>query len=256
MATRRIRYRICDWLDGMKSLKPASAHLVMIDPPYGGITDNEWDVAPDWEALTIQVDRILDATGTLYVFGRQPSLIIPHRALEDRFTLQAEYIWDKGAGGLWTGGKKPIHAHENIWWYRRRNGRAGDITFNLEEVGNSRPPGLKLSRGFTQAGGNQSTTFPRLYEKHTLTAPASILRFSRVSPSGKEYRGHPTQKPIALLAWLIRAATKEGDLVVDPFLGSGSTLYAAAATGRRAVGFERNAAFEPAIKGALSWVKV
>ncbi len=250
-----VRYRICDWAEGMRRLKPASAHLALLDPPYGGITDNEWDTVPDWGALTNQLDRVLDNTGTLYVFGRQPSLIEPHLALAGVFTLQTEYIWNKGTG-LWTGGNKPRHTHENVWWYRKAACKAGAITFNLEEVGT---PGVKEVRYRGRAGistSNQRSTMPRMFEARPWNPPPSVLNFSKVSSTSKEYRGHPTQKPIALLGWLIRAATMEGDLVVDPFVGSGSTLYAAAATGRRAVGFERNPAFENAIKGATTWIAV
>ena len=251
--TPDVTYRICDWRKGLASLEDGSIDLLMLDPPFGGITDNAWDHAPDWAVLRDEAARVLARTGTLYMFGRQPTLIPVHNAFASRFVLQAEYIWDKGSG-LWHEGKKPRNAHENVWWYRKADARPVDIVFNLEEAGLRNPVVLKAKRaGTISSSGNQRNTIPRMYETRPLNPPSSVLRFSRVVGGSKEYRGHPTQKPIALIAWLIRAATLPGALVVDPFLGSGTALYPCAATGRRGIGFERNRRWSGAIQAALSW---
>jgi DNA modification methylase len=71
--------------------------------------------------------------------------------------------------------------------------------------------------------------------------PRSIIRFP--SPRGFERNGHPTQKPIELLKWLVRTYTRPGDLVCDPFLGSGTTAEACLLEGRRFIGFEKLAKF-------------
>lgn len=251
MKEHAVAYRIVDWRKGMAALEAGSVDLVLADPPYGDITDNLWDHAPEWEILAGEIQRVLTPAGTAYIFGRQPSLIDVHLQMRRFFELQAEYVWDKGIA-LWTGGKHPTHAHEDIWWYRKHTTDMKDLLFNLDEVGRRQPVVLKKGRSL-QSSGNQRNAFPRMYETRGVSAPPDVLRFGKVTGRSKEYRGHPTQKPIALVAWLIRAATKPGQLVLDPFAGSGTTLYAAALTGRRALGFERNRRWAKAMEGALAW---
>jgi site-specific DNA-methyltransferase (adenine-specific) len=67
--------------------------------------------------------------------------------------------------------------------------------------------------------------------------PKSVLEFSMIN-NGKEYVGHPTQKPVEMLKYLLRASSREGEIVLDPFMGSGSTAVACQQLGRKFIGFE------------------
>ena len=90
-------------------------------------------------------------------------------------------------------------------------------------------------------GGNM----PEIYEnKDGLRYPRTVLEYpNKPGMPVPERTSHPTQKPLGLLEYLLRGFSNSGDLVLDPFVGSGSTLVACHHLGRRGVGFERDAGF-------------
>ncbi len=130
--------------------------------------------------------------------------------------------------GFLDANKRPLRIHENVIIFCRR---PRSSTYNPQMI-----KGKRHSRGNT---GSPS----RHYHAHRLNVgthsdlyyPRSIIRFTN-SRGGKSL--HPTQKPLELMEWLVKTYTNPGDIILEPFAGSGSTLLAAQLHGRRAIGIE------------------
>lgn len=205
-----------DCRDVLPTLAAGSVDLVLTDPPYGvnwqsgRKNGNKFlNIAGDDGSLgltdiLIEAIRPLPASAHLYVFG--PADMREDYVDWSRLDVSAltPLVWDKGMMGL---GNIEIPwglAHETIWFAVR-----------------SRPNEKHSGKGATVARMRR----------------ASVLRFNRLSGDHQVNR-HPTEKPIMLLRELIEASSQFSDVVLDPFMGSGSTLVAAQLEGRRAIGIE------------------
>jgi len=149
-----------------------------------------------------------------------------------------EWVWEKSRGnGFFDVKYRPLKFHENILVFSAGGVATGSITpvlYNPQGV-ESCPPTKRSKKGLsstvrtvTEAKGMQTKT----------NWPRSVLRFS-----SEWETSHPTQKPVALMEYLIRTYTNEGELVLDNTCGSGTTLVAAIRTGRRAIGIDTDAGY-------------
>ena len=122
--------------------------------------------------------------------------------------------------------------------FKRQGTKVGDLTFNADRVRTPEEPYRKSS--FTKSNPTRQGEKATLFEntdggRH----PRTVLRYpSKPSMRADERTDHPTQKPVDLLGYLIRLLSNEGDVILDPFIGSGSTLVAAHRLKRRGIGFE------------------
>jgi len=209
----------------LRRLAPASVDLVVADPPYnlGKDYGNNRDgkTWAEYERFTTawldQAVRVLRPGGTIYVFMGVRYIARLYQALEDGFglTFQGWITWHYTQGMGRTRGFSP--RHEDILFFS-----AGpDITFNLDPV---RVPQKYYRRRNNMTGAN----------------PGDVWQFSHVHYCSAEREPHPTQKPEALIERLVRASSNPGDLVVDPFVGSGTTARVARVLGRRTVGIDVN----------------
>jgi site-specific DNA-methyltransferase (adenine-specific) len=212
-----------------------SIHLILTDPPFG-MTSAPWDTAPDWDKLVGFYRRVLVHNGQLGIYGLMPMLDDVHHALlRAGFDYRYEMIRVKN-NGLWTSWTAPTRYHENIWFYARADCKADDLTFNDAATGKRIVP-REQKQGVTSTelvGHGMSERKPYRGFMH----PGTVHKGDSISGFSKEYVGHPTQKPVVNLAWLIKLLSNEGDMVMDTFLGSGSTGVAARQTGRRFIGME------------------
>lgn len=213
-----------DCLEVMPTLASASIDLVLCDPPFA-ITQNKWDTIIPLEPMWAEYRRL--CKGAIVLFAAQPFTSVLVCSNLKGFKYQ--WVWEKSSvTGHLNAHKRPMRTHE-------------DILVWGEGTPPYYPQGLKPYQAMKRRGNNGSNfgkSGPENWQEWT-NYPRSILRFDR--DKGKSV--HPTQKPIALLEYLIRTYTNPGDTVLDNCMGSGSTGVACVNTGRNFVGIERDPAY-------------
>jgi len=220
----------------MERLNDASIDAVITDFPYGTM-NAKWDRGLDLVRWWDVVRRKLKPTGIVAGFAAGRFLFELHASNPQWFRY--DLIWEKHLSvGFLDANHRPLRAHEYILIFSPRPKSA---VYNPQKT----PSGVP-AKGECKRAARQST----LYRGHAkgftwnddgTRHPRSVLRFDSVG-RGSE-RGHPTQKPLELLRWLVRSYTRRGGLVCDPCFGSGTTAEACAIEGRRFLGFERERRF-------------
>lgn len=216
-----------DCLDVLPMLPDASVDMVFADLPYG-VTANKWDTPIPLEPLWAELLRI-GKPRCAYVFtATQPfatTLICSQRKL-----FRYDLIWEKpNAVGFLNANKSPLRAHESLLLFSckaaRYNPQMRIVNRSLPAMHSKANRCYNTSLSVTTVSGNKR--FPR-----------SVLYIDHDRECGRLRKLHPTQKPVALLEWLIKTYTNEGDTVLDPTMGSGTTGVACLNTGRSFVGIE------------------
>jgi len=227
-----------DCMDFLGGLASGSARLVVADPPYA-IAKDEWDEFPsleayvDWcDAWLAEVHRVLTDDGTAYVCGFSEILADVKVRSARRFAGGCRWlVWayrnKANLGSDWG------RSHESILHLRK--GRrfvmnVDDVRVPYNRHTERYPTRVQaISSQYGGAGARRDR-----WEPHPLGAkPRDVLEVPVICNGMSEKTPHPTQKPEALVQTLIRASTEPGDLVVDPFAGSGTTAAVAASLGRR-----------------------
>lgn len=205
--------------------------LVVADLPYG-TTRNDWDRELPNKLLWHCYRQLCGA--------RVPQLVFGTGSFSARFIVEnlAEYryslVWDKQAvTGHLNAKRQPLRAHEDIMvFYRDTPFYDPQMVFTGRS---SHGRGSRVDRTNNHYGEYVNTP---VVEQEGWQYPRSILEFKR-----PKVKGHPSQKPVALAEWLVRSYSRPGDLVLDNVCGSGTTLVAAKAAGRRAIGIEKEERF-------------
>ena len=221
----------------LPTLSPGSFDLVYLDPPYG-LTEGDWDHAPDWSWLGSESARLLKPTGQVVLHGQGAMAARAVAAFEESLAYRFEIVWVKASGPdapLRTGilqGANPLHSHELIHVFRRQDSRVGGLAYNpsaMHRRGDPRAPFIR--RGQVPQWGWVRT--PQEGRDSGWRYPADVV-FSAPNKTGQLYAA----KPIDLVRYLILLLTRPGDLILEPYAGSGTTLLAAYRLGRRSLGIE------------------
>ena len=208
-------------------------NLIITDPPYQ-VTPLKWDKRPDWDEFMKQMARVSGDSGQMWIFCRMPWAIDLHlAAVKYGWVFFQERIWQKqnGSGATVKTFRK---THENIWQYKRINSK----TFNLEEV--REPKTTTGDKSIKPGKGRSDCQYMKKrvgYIDDGFRLPKSVFFCPNLHQS-KESLGHSTQKPEAVILPLIKYSSNEGDLVFDPFSGTGTTPSVAKQTGRRWLAIE------------------
>ena len=226
-----------DCLERMKEIPDGSVDLVLTDPPYG-TTQCKWDSVIPFEPMWEQVWRVLKPNGFAVLFCAQPftSALIMSNVKNFKY----DWSWDKK---LSTGGalakKKPMRAHEDIAVFSR-----GSICYNPQMTAWTDAEQKRMRRSDYTAPKNTD----HLYSAHIVEGkgkrlargkyPQSVLRINGLGRGSREAGKHPTQKPVALMEYLIKTYTSEGETVLDFTMGSGTTGVAAKDLNRSFIGIE------------------
>jgi site-specific DNA-methyltransferase (adenine-specific) len=212
-----------DCLEAMRDIPDGSVDMVLTDPPYG-TTACKWDsvipFAPMWE----QLKRITKPNGAIVLMAQSPfdKLL----GASNIAALKTEWIWQKEMGsGHLNARKMPLKNHENIL-----------VFYNKPPIYN--PQMRTAFKPYTcKQGATKSLNYGAQTGALTVSNgdryPLTVLQFKR----DKE-KTHPTQKPVALMEYLIRTYTNAGDTVLDFTFGSGTTGVAAKTLGRSFIGIE------------------
>lgn len=215
-----------DCLYWLPRLAPASVNCVLVDLPYG-VTACAWDSVIPFAPMWAGIKHVAKPRAAVVMFGSQPFTSALVMSNADWFKYC--WVWDKKTpGNVYSANLRPLKYHEDICIFYENQ-----PTYNPQKwkgrVNHSRRVGK--AKGNSIYGNPIKTRGDLSGQKH----PRSILEFQKHSATEDL---HPTQKPTALLAYLIRTYTNPGDLVLDFTMGSGSCGVAAMETGRRFVGIE------------------
>ena len=218
------------FLDRIKEIPDSSVDMIMADPPYG-TTQCRWDVViplkPMWEELL----RVTKENGAIVLMGSQPftSVLVCSNLKYFRYSL----VWEKTtATGHLNAKRMPMRAHEDILVFYKKL-----PTYNpIKTTGHKK----KISTAIHKRNSKET----EVYNKHGLSSYNSTERYPRsiikTSTDKQKSKLHPTQKPIALMEYLIKTYTNEGQMVLDFVSGSFTTTIAAINTGRDSIGIEKD----------------
>ena len=210
-----------DCLELMKLIPDKSVDMILCDLPYG-TTRNKWDAVIPFDCLWEFYERIIKDNGAIVLTAAQP---FTSRLIVSNLNLfKYSWIWDKSqVTGFLNAKKQPLRQHEDICVFYRKQ-----CTYNpLMTIGKKQ---LKRTGGKSDNYGKY-TYMPHYSEWYY---PKTILNFPQQRTKG----GHPTQKPVELLEYLIKTYTNDGETVLDNTMGSGSTGVACVNTNRNFIGIE------------------
>lgn len=241
-----------DALRWLGTLASASVDLVFADPPYN-LGRERWDAFGsdrdylDWSLRWItEAARVLRPSGSLYICGFSELLADIKAVAAPRFAGCRWLVWYyRNKANL---GRDWGRSHESILHLRRDDFvldvDAARVPYNAHTVRYPSHPQADSSR----YGGK-----PYVWRPHPLGAkPRDVIEVPTLTNGMREKTLHPTQKPLELVRRLVGAATRRGDLVVDPFAGSGTTFVACEALGRRWLGCEIDPTYQRVIAERLA----
>ena len=224
-----INLMLGDCLDRMKEVPDGSVDMVLCDLPYG-TTQNKWDTVIPFDALWASYRRVLKPAGVVALTASQP--FTSALVMSNPSWFRYDWVWRKPKGtGHLNAKKQPLRDKEDILVFYR-----GQPTYNpqftsgapyKDKLGKDHSATSSMTDSYGAYSNFRNNNDGRRY-------PKQVIEFGVVE------RGtlHPTQKPIALLEYLIRTYTNEGETVLDNTMGSGSTGVACVNTGRHFVGIE------------------
>lgn len=210
-----------DCLELMKNIPDGSVDMILCDLPYG-ITKCKWDSVIPFDVLWEQYNRVIKDNGAIVLFAQG---VFTHKlAMSNIAHYKYEWIWRKSlATGFLNSKRMPLRAHENILVFYKK-----PPTYN---------PQFTQGKPYKTKNGALSPVYDENFASVETVSdgrryPIDVLDF-------KIEKGlHPTQKPVALLEYLIKTYTNEGETVMDNCMGSGSCCISAINTNRSFIGIE------------------
>ena len=217
-----------DCLELMKNIPDKSIDAIITDLPYG-TTRCKWDTIIPFEPLWKQYNRVIKDNGAIVLFGTEP--FASHLRLSNLKNYKYDWIWDKVKGtGFLNAKKQPMRNHELISVFYKKQ-----CTYNPQKT-----YGHKMKKSYrskdlqTEVYGEMKNDY--IYES-TERYPRSIQVFSTDTQNSSL---HPTQKPVALIEYLIKTYTNEGEIILDSCAGSMTTGVAAINTNRKVICIEND----------------
>ena len=234
-----------DCLEKMKDIPDGSVDLVLTDPPYG-TTACKWDSIVPLEPMWGQLKRVTKKNGAIVMTASQPftSVLVASNLKMFKYC----WVWEKSkASNFLQAKKQPLKNHEDVVVFSE-----GRVSYNPQftEGDAYKPrPGKKVTEVYHPSkdhmfrNGSDGKRYPK-----------SVQYFKTSESEGKVI--HPTQKPVALMEYLIKTYTNEGETVLDFTMGSGTTGVAAVNTSRNFIGIELDPDYfkiaEKRIKGVFT----
>jgi site-specific DNA-methyltransferase (adenine-specific) len=212
-----------DCLEVMRQIPDGSVDMVLADPPYG-TTACKWDSVIPFEPMWEQLKRIIKPNGAIVMTASQPftTTLISSNMKEFKYC----WVWDKGQGtGFLNSKKQPLKSCEDVVVFYQKQS-----IYNPQMRIGFKPYSCKQGKTKTKNYGHQ-TGAVTISEGERF--PLNNIKFIR-----DKSRIHPTQKPVALMEYLIKTYTNECETVLDFTMGSGTTGVACVNTGRKFIGIE------------------
>ena len=231
-----------DWKETLRSVVPSTSALVLTDPPYG-TTRNAWDKIPfTFEEYYAEVYGCLRPNGAVVTFSAEP--FTSNLVLAPGSHFKYCWHWNKRLGTNFLNAKKqPLRTMETlVVGYRKQ------CLYNPQMT--AEQPGKKARswKRRNTATGSYRPYGEATYDSSAGKYPTTLLSFYN-PPKGKT---HPTEKPVDLCEYLIKTYTDPGDLVVDPFCGTGAVAVACRNTGRSFCGGDTSEEFLEVARARLA----
>ena len=227
-----------DCLEVMKDIKDNSIDAIITDPPYG-TTACKWDSVIPFDLMWEQLNRIIKPNGAIVLFSSEPfSSMLRMSNIKN---YKYDWIWEKTMPtGMAQSSYMPMKYHETISVFVNK----GKPTFN-KQLAERNESSLERAKYKMQGSSHLSNHIaigeqPPTQYNPTKVNPKTVLKFKSVPNTPKGSKLHPTQKPVALMEYLIKTYTNEGETVLDFTTGSGTTMVACQNTNRNGIGIERD----------------
>jgi site-specific DNA-methyltransferase (adenine-specific) len=239
-----------DVLAGIGRIPDGVIDLVVADPPYGlgkdyGNDSDKLDTADYLDWMTRWIDAVLPKlkpNGSLYIFltwRNSPEIFV---MLKQRMTMINEIIWDRRVPSMGGSTRRFSSVHDTVGFFAN----AKNYYFDLDAIRvpydavtkKARSRSIFVGARWLEVGYN----------------PKDVWSVSRLHREHRERADHPTQKPLEIVERMVKASCPPGGVVLDPFMGSGTTAVAARQCGRDYVGFELNPAYCELIAGRLAQI--
>lgn len=227
-----------DCLELMNKIPDGSIDMILSDLPYG-TSACSWDSVIPFDKLWAQYERIIAEWGAIVLFGSEP--FSSKLRLSNLKLYKYDWKWEKPNGANFLNFKyQPAKVHEDICVFGKKAtsySKNGNMTYN-PQMADGKPyhmrSGEQRTDGTHVLGATVRSKIVSVETENTGTRyPRSIQRFAL-----DKDKFHPTQKPVALLEYLIKTYTNTGETVLDNCMGSGSCGVAAVNTGRNFIGME------------------
>ena len=219
-----------DCLEEMAEIPDGSIDLVLTDPPYG-TTACKWDSIIPLELMWEQLKRVIKPNGAIVMMASQPfttTLIASNMKM-----FKYCWVWDKKVGSnLFQAKKAPLKVHEDITVF-------GENILYYPKMTEKEKPQKQGTYRRTDDGSdvtNKEAKNKLAGKIYTHSYPKTIQTFAKEKRTQNQY--HPTQKPVALMEYLIKTYTNEGETVLDFTMGSGTTGVACKNLNRNFIGIE------------------
>ena len=227
----RVSLMLGDCLERMKEIPDGSVDMVMADLPYG-TTACKWDTIIPFEPLWAAYRRVAKKNAAIVLTASQPftSALVMSNVKDFKY----DWTWRKPKGtGHLNAKKMPMRDKEDIAvFYRDQctyNPQYGEGTPYKNKAGKDHSATTSITDSYGAYTNFRNDSDGKRYPKQVLDIP--VVERGSV---------HPTQKPVALMEYLIRTYTNPGELVLDNTMGSGTTGVACINAGRRFIGIERD----------------
>lgn len=225
--------RLGDCLDVMAGLPDCSIDMVMCDLPYG-ITACKWDSVIPFDELWKSYRRLIKPGCAIALFASQPFSSALVMSAADLFKY--EWIWRKNRGSNFlVAHLQPMKEHEHVLVFG-----VGSVRYFPEKEKRSIGGGARVGSGcvFRESNTGKREAYGGINDLERISSELRLPSSVRDCPTQVGF--HPTQKPVALLEYLIRTYTVEGEVVLDNCMGSGSTGVACMSQGRSFIGIEKD----------------
>ena len=218
-----------DCLEEMKNIPSGSVDMVLTDPPYG-TTACKWDSIIPFEPMWEQLKRIIKLNGAIVLFGSEPFSSFLRCSNIKHYKY--DWVWHKRPVNFLNAKKQPLRKTERISVF-------GGSTYN--------PQGLIAKTKINKRSNSTETN-----GAHGLS---NVSNFTNYPTDVLEFIGerglHPTQKPVALMEYLIKTYTNEGETVLDFTMGSGTTGVACKNLSRSFIGIEKDDKYFEIARGRI-----
>jgi len=219
-----------DCLEIMKTIPDGSVDMVLTDPPYG-TTACKWDSVIPFEPMWEQLKRVTKKNGAIVLTASQPftsALVISNPKM-----FKYCWVWEKNkATGHLNAKKRPMVSHEDVVIFYSKQ-----PTYNPQGLIEKGVPTISKGNRGRKGEGSSGDVYGKATKDAVQTHtgyPRSVQQF----PVDMKAQYHPTQKPVALMEYLIKTYTNEGETVLDFTMGSGTTGVACKNLDRNFIGIE------------------
>lgn len=221
-----------DCLEKMKEIESGSIDAIITDPPYG-TTACKWDSVIPFDKMWAQLNRIIKPNGAIVLFCNEPFTSVLISSNLKGF----KYRWDwnkKIPSGMGYAKYRPMQQTEDIAVFTKDGKKT---IYNPQMIKRDKPIKAGGNNVSTNVYGGFKDIGKKEYKKtYDYKNPITLIEFDKIRKGAL----HPTQKPIALIEYLIKTYTQESETVLDFTMGSGSTGVACVNTNRSFIGIEQD----------------